>query len=240
MAKPPPGQFDARRLREARLALGLNQGQVAERVGVDPGVFNSWETRGARPSVRNLARVAFALGLSVSDLYVSHPDFVGTLIDLRVHAGLTQRQLAAELGVKQTRLSRWETGLARPTSVQAGLYAVILGCDEDTLRAAIDRTPRRTTKGRRPREALGGSPNSAGIPAGTLTPVVGDLGQVGGGTRGFFLDLSQWSRLQELEQYAEDRSIDLGNAIRELVEHALSLPATSAQSGQVTEDGPLE
>ena len=141
MAIPPPGRFDAQRLREARVALGLSQVQLAQRMGVDPGVLNSWETRGARPSAGNLGRVAFALGLSVSDLYLSDSDAVGTLVDLRVQAGLTQRQLAAELGVSQARVSRWERGLVRPTPNQAGRYAVIVGCDEDTLSAAIDRPP---------------------------------------------------------------------------------------------------
>ena len=35
MAIPPPGRFDAQRLREAGVALGLNQVQLAQRVGED-------------------------------------------------------------------------------------------------------------------------------------------------------------------------------------------------------------
>jgi len=168
VAIPPPGRFDAQRLREARVALGLSQVQLAQRMGVDPGVLNSWETRGARPSAGNLGRVAFALGLSVSDLYLSDSDAVGTLVDLRVQAGLTQRQLAAELGVSQARVSRWERGLVRPTPNQAGRYAVIVGCDEDTLSAAIDRprpAKRGLTREKVVREALEGAPLGAALAA---------------------------------------------------------------------------
>lgn len=38
------------------------------------------------------------------------------------------------------------------------------------------------------------------------------------------LDLSEWTRLKEVEEYAERRLIDLGKAIRELVYQALSEP----------------
>jgi transcriptional regulator with XRE-family HTH domain len=226
VATTPPGRFDAQRLQEARVARGFSQAQLAQRVGVDPSVINSWETRGGRPSVRNLSRVAVALGLSVSDLYSSDSDAVGTLVDLRVQAGLTQRQLAAELGVSQARVSDWERGVGRPTADQAGLYAVIVGCDEETLSAAIDRPPpakrdaKRKTAARKVLEDslnTGGKTPSVAPPATTAS----DLGQVGVGARGIALDLSQWDRIREVEEYAAGRSIGLGAAIRELVEYAL-------------------
>lgn len=44
------------------------------------------------------------------------------------------------------------------------------------------------------------------------------------GDHSILLDLSEWTRLKEVEEYAERRSIDLGKAIRELVEQALSEP----------------
>lgn len=234
VAVPLPGRFDACKLREARLALGLSQVQAAQRVGVSPSVFNSWESRGRRPSVRNLARVAAALGLSVSDLFAADSDVVGTLIELRVRAGLTQLQLAAELGVSQTQVSDWERGLSRPTSDEAGLYAVLVGVDEGMLSAAIDGTPKRVPKARKPREALAGSSDAGGRPVGAPALVVGDLGQAGGEARVIFLDFSRWARFREVEEYAERRSIDLGKAIRELVEHALSPLPSVPRTPRVT------
>ena len=68
-------------------------------------------------------------------------------------------------------------------------------------------------------------------PSASLALTVSDLGQVGGGARGILLELSQWNRLREVEEYAACRSIGLGTAIRELVEHALSSPGDSPASG---------
>ncbi|MBU3748840.1 MAG: helix-turn-helix transcriptional regulator, partial [Mycobacterium sp.] len=62
MPVPLPGQFDADKMRAARMSLGISQAELAMRIGVNPSVVNSWETRGGSPSVRNLRRVASALG----------------------------------------------------------------------------------------------------------------------------------------------------------------------------------
>lgn len=49
-------------------------------------------------------------------------EFRRALLEARVDAGLTQRQMAARLGVKQPALARWETGETMPTL--ATLYRV--------------------------------------------------------------------------------------------------------------------
>lgn len=143
MPIPLPGRFDADKMREARMSLGINQVELASRIGIDPSVVNSWETRGGNPSVRNLPRVAAALGLSVSDLYRSDADAVGTLIDLRVQAGLSQRELAQLLDISQARVSRWERGVSRPTWEEISSYAKVLKTDRITVGAAIDLTANR-------------------------------------------------------------------------------------------------
>ena len=140
MALPPPGRFDADKLREARINLGITQADLAKRIGVDPGVVNSWEVRGARPSVPNLGRVASALGLTVPDLYRSDAGAAGTLVDLRVRAGLSQREAAELLRVSQARISRWERGVSRPTWDELSSYAKVLNTDRITLGAAVDLT----------------------------------------------------------------------------------------------------
>lgn len=140
MPPPLPGRFDADKMREARTALGINQVELAMRVGLEPSVVNSWETRGGTPSVRNLRRIASALGLTVSDLYRSDADAAGTLIDLRVRAGLSQRELAQLLDVSQARVSRWERGVSRPTWDKISSYAKVLNTDRITIGTAIDLT----------------------------------------------------------------------------------------------------
>ena len=44
---------------------------------------------------------------------------------LRRHLGLSQRQMAAELGTRQQTVSEWETGLYRPRGASASLLTII-------------------------------------------------------------------------------------------------------------------
>jgi DNA-binding transcriptional regulator YiaG len=44
---------------------------------------------------------------------------------LRRHLGLSQQQMAAELGTRQQTVSEWETGLYRPRGTSARLLTII-------------------------------------------------------------------------------------------------------------------
>ena len=44
---------------------------------------------------------------------------------LRRHLGLSQRQMAAQLGTRQQTVSEWETGLYRPRGASARLLTII-------------------------------------------------------------------------------------------------------------------
>lgn len=44
---------------------------------------------------------------------------------LRRHLGLTQRELADELGTRQQTISEWETGMYRPRGTSATLLSII-------------------------------------------------------------------------------------------------------------------
>ncbi len=44
---------------------------------------------------------------------------------LRRHLGLTQREMAEELGTRQQTISEWETGMYRPRGVSATLLTII-------------------------------------------------------------------------------------------------------------------
>jgi len=109
----------------------------------------------------------------------------------------------------------------------------MVGCDEDTLSAAIDRSAaakrgsKRETATREVLPDTGGKTPSVA----PLAPTASDLGQVGAGAWEIAVDLSQWDRLREVEEYAAGRSIGLGAAIRELVEHALSSHGDSTTAG---------
>jgi DNA-binding transcriptional regulator YiaG len=44
---------------------------------------------------------------------------------LRLHLGLTQQEMAAELGTRQQTISEWETGLYQPRGASATLLFMI-------------------------------------------------------------------------------------------------------------------
>jgi len=44
---------------------------------------------------------------------------------LRRHLGLTQRELADELGTRQQTISEWETGMYRPRGASATLLSIV-------------------------------------------------------------------------------------------------------------------
>lgn len=73
------------RIRELREAAGIQQKQLAERMGVLPTVISNWESETALPRTRQLPALAVALGCTINDLFVpihSIPQTFG-----EVHAG---------------------------------------------------------------------------------------------------------------------------------------------------------
>ncbi len=61
------------------------------------------------------------------------------LVDLRRSVGLTQRQLAARLGVRQPTVSRFEGGRDIPTQEMLGRITDLVGAPEDVRRELDDR-----------------------------------------------------------------------------------------------------
>ena len=146
MATTPSGRFDADRLRAAREGARLSQAELAARVGADPAIVSLWETREVAPTVRNLGRLAAALDLKVSDLYIPDSTAEGTLSGLRVAAGLSQHELAERLGVSQTTISRWERAKAAPDWSEITAYSEVLKVERTDVAAAIDTTAARRGK----------------------------------------------------------------------------------------------
>ena len=56
--------------------------------------------------------------------------------DLRESAGLTQGELASELGVDRSAVTKWETGEAMPRASLLPKLAEVLQCSIDDLYAA--------------------------------------------------------------------------------------------------------
>lgn len=66
--KRPRRTDSASPITAARLAAGLTQSQLAERVGVAPQQIGAWERGERKPKFDALMRIAQALGCSITDL----------------------------------------------------------------------------------------------------------------------------------------------------------------------------
>lgn len=62
---------------------------------------------------------------------------------LRQHLGMTQRELADELGTRQQTISEWEVGLYRPRGASGTLLNIVAERSGFRYRAVQRRRPRR-------------------------------------------------------------------------------------------------
>ena len=113
-------------LRKRRMDLGLLQREVALQLGVDPMSVNSWEVGRTVPQVRFIPAVITFLG------YDPHPEpvsFAAWVTQRRKALGFSRRRLAAELGVDESTLSRWESGRGKPLATLLDRLRARLGSD---------------------------------------------------------------------------------------------------------------
>ena len=75
----------AERIRVARLAAGLTQVEVANRLDVQQGTVSAWETGRKIPTAANLIRLAALLNVTVDDL-TAESDSIHTTVAERVRA----------------------------------------------------------------------------------------------------------------------------------------------------------
>ena len=116
------GMSVAERLREARLAAGLTQAQLAQRIGVADGTrVAAWEHGRSTPHPATWAAVCSLLGIDVEEAGVV------TLRSLRLRRGLTPEDVAAELGVAAGTVRRWESGAHQPLAKHAQRLAELYG-----------------------------------------------------------------------------------------------------------------
>jgi len=99
--------FDADRLRQLRIAARLTQRELAQRAGTDRATIAEYESGTGAPFYDRLALLASALGVAPADLTQAG---AGSLVELRVAAGLTQEAAAERAGLIRTRYSALERG----------------------------------------------------------------------------------------------------------------------------------
>lgn len=155
---------------DLRIAAGLTRRQLAELVGVGVNTISYWERGICTPSKKNLPRLADALHFPLSEPTYTTTEktrpksasllpesckgprsHIGAskLADLRLAAGLTQRQLAEAVGVKTLAIVNWERGQNSPPAKRRPALAEALHCSPDDLIDAINSRKRHkvTSKG---------------------------------------------------------------------------------------------
>lgn len=138
-----------------RLALGLSREALAERVGVSARTVGAWERGEKVPHAVRLRPLARTLGVAVADLAAAcgrdggtaegaaRAGRLGELIEReRVARGLTRDQLAAEVAVAPTTLTRWVQGRHRPGRAGLRRLAAALDLDAEVVLAAAGHATR--------------------------------------------------------------------------------------------------
>lgn len=111
-------------LRKRRIELGLLQKEAAERLGLDECTLANWEKGRTYPAVRFLTRLIDYLG------YRPFPDpkTIGERLRSKREAlGLSRKRLAAQLGIDDGTLQRYENGTWHPGSRSRDILERFLG-----------------------------------------------------------------------------------------------------------------
>jgi transcriptional regulator with XRE-family HTH domain len=113
-------------IRAHRLDLKLLQKQVAEQIGVHEMTITLWEGNETQPEVRYIPAIIQFLGYSPLPAASSLSERLATA---RRALGLSQRKMAAKLGVDPATLMGWEAGRHQPTGKSLNLIKRALQLD---------------------------------------------------------------------------------------------------------------
>lgn len=166
VVKPREYAFDPARMVELVRLRGLNQQQLAVRIGANKGTISRWVKGQSQPSPRLLVRLAEALLVSPAELYRMDPER-RDLAYYRVVAGYSVNALSSSLKVSNAVVHRLE-GYAAP--VPPPLLArlqELLDVDEQTMQEALDR---RAAGPPPPRPRRRGPAARSGLPADVAMP----------------------------------------------------------------------
>jgi transcriptional regulator with XRE-family HTH domain len=130
--------FRRDRLRAARRAAGFTQLRLAEQLGLSRSQISDWERGAVAPRGKTLLSAAHLLGVEVAELVDTSP--TPTLRQLRQLAGLSQRDVAAAIGVSQPAYAALERGAVTLRPQTAETLARTLGTDVPRVRDAWERS----------------------------------------------------------------------------------------------------
>jgi transcriptional regulator with XRE-family HTH domain len=106
---------------------GVTDTQIARQIGISRATLWRWRRRLTLPSQGKFEAIAKLYGLKM-DVDIR------TCIDSILNKGMTRKQLAQSLGVRQNTLWRWYTGKCRPSELS--LNALV---EKSLLKPASDR-----------------------------------------------------------------------------------------------------
>ena len=110
-------------IRKRRMNLRLLQKQAADQIGVHAMTITGWEGNATIPEVRYLPAIIQFLGYSPLPAASSLPE---SFVIARRALGLSQRKMAAKLGVDPATLLGWEAGRHRPAGKSIELIKRVL------------------------------------------------------------------------------------------------------------------
>ncbi|MBN1516297.1 helix-turn-helix domain-containing protein [Candidatus Sumerlaeota bacterium] len=105
-------------LRKVRLDKGLSQPQTADSLLVSVSAVRSWEANRFQPEVRHVPRILGFLGYNPLP---NGPGWPERLYQARAQLGLTQEQMAKQLGVGHFSYQSWERDIRQPSEKMRAL-----------------------------------------------------------------------------------------------------------------------
>lgn len=127
------------KLQAMRISAGMSQAQLAYRTGISRTTLSSYEN--GKRNVRNMSddlasRIAAALQRSIDDVRspIDTPKPTSNLKELRRAAGITQVELARQIGVTQAAISLYERGIRPIPDDTAERIADALHCTPDEIK----------------------------------------------------------------------------------------------------------
>lgn len=138
---PPSGVrgFSPAALDAALLRKRVTSDDLADSIGVSGQSVNAWRRGRTIPAPFLLAKMARWLDVPIADLVPLADDRL-RLADLRVRAGMSQRQAAAELAVGTSTLTEIEKGRRAVSADIASRMEAVYGIDHSMVLDAWERT----------------------------------------------------------------------------------------------------
>ena len=118
------------KLKKLRKEKGFTQQEVADFFGITQGAYTQWEKGKRETTFENLSMLACMFNVSIDYLLSEYLEiskerllkfekekkkmFPKRLKELRLQHGLTQKELAEQIGIKRNTYSDWENGESKP------------------------------------------------------------------------------------------------------------------------------